>query len=403
MVIVSTLAQALKVSIVKVSRQEVSKSEIIDTSKWLSEKEKLKNAQVDREITLLVEVDKGVDQNGIKVQITYLRSCQIVPECATGLSSGRYHVKFTPNKRGRYTLSIEVNSIDIAGSPINMFVKIPPTKLGDCVAKIPGLKYPGGLACSRNEDILVCEIGGGQISMINSHFKMVGVLAEGLEAPAEVTLDSDSNIYVSTAGDNKIHKLDKDGKHLIAVGSNGTEGDQFHFPNGSCVWNDRLYVCDTRNNRIKVYDLELNRVKLIEIDEDEEKGIIGHFGEKPGEFREPSDLKFDKKGNMYVTDKYNHRVQVLSPEGKPIREFGADGQLKSPVDLQLTDDYVFVTELDSNQVSVFNLDGKFITTFGKGYLHQPNGITIDHDGYVYISSFDKQIHSTQDIFVIYVF
>jgi hypothetical protein len=32
-------------------------------------------------------------------------------------------------------------------------------------------------------------------------------------------------------------------------------------------------------------------------------------GEQANQFRYPGDLSFDRQGNLYVTDYYNHRVQ----------------------------------------------------------------------------------------------
>ena len=37
--------------------------------------------------------------------------------------------------------------------------------------------------------------------------------------------------------------------------------------------------------------------------------IIGHAGAKPGEFNNPWSIAFDSKGNLYVADSQNHRVQ----------------------------------------------------------------------------------------------
>ena len=52
-------------------------------------------------------------------------------------------------------------------------------------------------------------------------------------------------------------------------------------------------------------------------------------------------------------------------------------------------DYVYVAEWWNNRVSVFHTSGAFITSFGgrgsgEGELENPNGITTDQDGFLYV-------------------
>jgi len=50
-----------------------------------------------------------------------------------------------------------------------------------------------------------------------------------------------------------------------------------------------------------------------------------------------------------------------------------------------------VTEELNNRVSVFHTSGQFITTFGDEYLDHPEGLTIDEDGFVYVTSHHSNI------------
>ena len=85
---------------------------------------------------------------------------------------------------------------------------------------------------------------------------------------------------------------------------------QFNFANGVNVSSNHLYVCDDENHRIKVYDLELNL-----------REIIGKKGTKLGQFQNPADLTFDREGNMYVVERENSRIQVFSPQKKPLQKY----------------------------------------------------------------------------------
>jgi DNA-binding beta-propeller fold protein YncE len=48
---------------------------------------------------------------------------------------------------------------------------------------------------------------------------------------------------------------------------------------------------------------------------------IGKTGTGPGEFRTPHAIVFDSQGRLIVADRHNHRIQILTKEGKYIGEY----------------------------------------------------------------------------------
>ena len=48
---------------------------------------------------------------------------------------------------------------------------------------------------------------------------------------------------------------------------------------------------------------------------------IGKTGTGPGEFRTPHALEFDSMGRLVVADRHNHRVQILTKDGRFVREY----------------------------------------------------------------------------------
>ena len=55
----------------------------------------------------------------------------------------------------------------------------------------------------------------------------------------------------------------------------------------------------------------------------------------PGQVNGPSDVALDGAGNVYVADTLNHRVQVFSPDGEALRQWGGlgsgDGDFDHPM------------------------------------------------------------------------
>jgi hypothetical protein len=65
--------------------------------------------------------------------------------------------------------------------------------------------------------------------------------------------------------------------------------------------------------------------------------VIGDEGDKPGQFRQPQAVSTDNKGNLYVADTGNHRVQKFDAQGRFVDMVGGFGweqeQLQRPMDV----------------------------------------------------------------------
>ncbi len=92
---------------------------------------------------------------------------------------------------------------------------------------------------------------------------------------------------------------------------------------------------------------------------------------------------------MYVSDFGNHRVQVLTMDGRFIRSIGkkgcGQGDLSFPCGVFVTG-FVYVANAANNRVSVFTKDGQFVTSFGNSHITYPYGVAVDSDGFVYVRS-----------------
>ena len=85
----------------------------------------------------------------------------------------------------------------------------------------------------------------------------------------------------------------------------------------------------------------------------------------------------------------NHRVQVLTMDGRFIRSIGkkgnGQGDLSGPHGVCVTG-FVYVAEYTNNRVSVFTKHGQFVTSFGNGHIAGCYGVAVDSDGFVYVRS-----------------
>jgi tripartite motif-containing protein 71 len=118
--------------------------------------------------------------------------------------------------------------------------------------------------------------------------------------------------------------------------------------------------------------------------------IIGGPGDKLGEFSHPGGLAIDSKGDLFVADTFNHRLQKITPEGDVYGYFGrrkgASGLLR-PLGVVIDSrDFLYVVEQGNPRISRFNPEGKLICTIGGSKeFSSPAGICLDGFNNLFIS------------------
>ncbi len=127
--------------------------------------------------------------------------------------------------------------------------------------------------------------------------------------------------FYATSG-SLVMKIGPDGKELGRWGSAGSGPGQFRTPLGIALdGQGHLYVADSDNNRIQKLSVNGGRP-------------VAQFGTKgtgPGQFNGPADIAIDQQGNMYVADTDNHRIQKLSPTGQFLQQWGNTGKFGTEV------------------------------------------------------------------------
>jgi sugar lactone lactonase YvrE len=161
--------------------------------------------------------------------------------------------------------------------------------------------------------------------------------------PHGIYVDRDGNIWVTDARlpsadelkkfpdeDKKgsaVVKFSPEGKVLMILGKPGVKGNP---PQALTEPTD--VVTDPANGDVYVAESHTdvedpNLVGRISVFDHNGKflRIIGKTGTGPGEFRTPHGLEFDSQGRLIVADRHNHRIQILTKDGKYVgeyREFG---------------------------------------------------------------------------------
>jgi DNA-binding beta-propeller fold protein YncE len=74
--------------------------------------------------------------------------------------------------------------------------------------------------------------------------------------------------------------------------------------------------------------------------------IIGKTGTGPAEFRTPHAIRWDSQGRLIVADRHNHRIQILTKDGKYVGEYR---EFSRPSGLAIdANDTIYVSDSESS-------------------------------------------------------
>jgi sugar lactone lactonase YvrE len=139
-------------------------------------------------------------------------------------------------------------------------------------------------------------------------------------------------------------------------GGRGTGKGQFEAPRGIAADSKgNIFVADTNNGRIEKFFP--NGVFITS---------LGIKGTGYGQLGEPNGIAIDRDGNIYVADASNHRVQKLAPDGTLIDEWkGPDLGFYGPRRIAIgPDDSIYVVDQGRTRIVKFSPDGRVIATWG---------------------------------------
>lgn len=149
--------------------------------------------------------------------------------------------------------------------------------------------------------------------------------------PVGVATDSLGNVYVADYDNNRIQKLDISTGLWVEWGKGGGAAGsalgEFNSPTGIAVDNSgNIYVADKLNHRIQKWNAVTGKWSKWGKEYNGKYVIDNGWGIAPGEFRIPSDVAVDQDGNVYVADTTNQRLQMLDAATGKWIVFGKNGQ-----------------------------------------------------------------------------
>ena len=200
---------------------------------------------------------------------------------------------------------------------------------------------------------------------------------------AAVAVDSKDRIYVYNRSDHPLILLNRDGAFVeswaedVLVDAHGLFIDE----------RDQVFCVEREAHCMRHFDADGELLNTL--------GTPGEQGEVGEPFRLPTDIAFDSRGDMYISDGYdNSRLHKYTPDGELIKSWGRPGTEPGEFDLPHCvridkDDRVLVCDRSNNRVQIFDTEGEFLTEWTD--LNHPDTIHIDEDDIVYIAEMDQRV------------
>ena len=211
-----------------------------------------------------------------------------------------------------------------------------------------------------------------------------GSARAGLGLPVGVALDGKDRLFVSDSLTASITCFDPEGRVLAQFGR-----EELERPGGIAVdrKRHRLYVADAKAHRVVVFNSETFAFQRF-IGRPSTAGAA-----EPGRFAAPTNVAVDKRGNLYVTDTWNHRVQIFNRRGRFLRAFGGHGTRPGnfirPKGIAVdSDGHIYVADAEFNNFQIFTPEGQPLLAIGNlggepGQFTLIAGLFIDDQDRIY--------------------
>ncbi|MFD7668401.1 NHL repeat-containing protein [Streptomyces sp. NPDC059788] len=298
------------------------------------------------------------------------------------------------------------------------------------------IHYPQGVTVDKNGNLFIADRYNHRVRKVTPNGIITTVAGDGnagyvsdggpavatrLHYPADVAVDDSGNLFIADTNNHRIRKVTPNGV-ITTVAGNGEAGyisdggpaiaTRLHYPHALTV--DRsgnLYIADHHNHRIRKVTPNGN---ITTVAGNGEAGYVSDGGPAIStRLYHPMGLVVDGDGNLYIADRYNHRVRKVTPNGIITTVAGngtagyvSDGgpaigtRLHYPWGLALDEaGSLYIGDGHNHRIRKVTSDGTITTVAGNGTagyvddggpaagtrLFYPYSVALDRSGNLYIT------------------
>lgn len=227
-------------------------------------------------------------------------------------------------------------------------------KIWDGATEYTHFVAPAGVALGMAGDVYIADSEQGFVARLNWKGEGIGIIGRGeLRHPVGLAFDAATQLlYVADTHDHDIKVFDADGRLLRTMGRRGEKPGEFNYPTYLALAKGELYVTDTMNARVQVLEVETGKPKR----------VIGERGMNVGNLVRPKGVAVDDEGNVYIVESYYDHLLVFNKNGEFLMPIGGMGHgvgnfyLPSGVWID-AHNRIFVADMFNGRVELFQFLG----------------------------------------------
>jgi sugar lactone lactonase YvrE len=205
-------------------------------------------------------------------------------------------------------------------------------------------------------------------------------------------IDREGNLWATDVGAHIVVKLSPAGDVLLTLGTRGEAGE-WNEAAGSRKLNQPNDIAIAANGDVFVVQghtpgQQRGDARVLKFDRSGKfLTSWGGKGKEPGKFDVAHGAAIDAKGQLWVMDRENQRIQVFDPNGTFVREMTFKGL---PCSVAFGRDDVYMVNGFAGQVVRFDMNGKVLGATGKpgtalGEFGEAHFIAISPTGDLYVA------------------
>jgi sugar lactone lactonase YvrE len=251
---------------------------------------------------------------------------------------------------------------------------------------------PTGIAVNPiNGNVVVSDEENARVEVFSqkgeylTEFGKAGSAEGEFKSPKGLAIDSKGNVWVTDTGNDRVQEFNEEGGYVAQFGTEGSGNGQFISPKALAIDSKgNIWVADSGNSRVEEFNEKLE------------------YQRKFSAGKNPTGVAIDSKGNVWSdNDNETGAIEEHTATGELIRQIVLRGEgigrLLEPKRLAIGPrGELWIPDAGNNRVEVFNQKGEYVTKFGsagpgKEQMEYPVGLALDQKGNVWITDENNRV------------
>ncbi|XP_070555074.1 tripartite motif-containing protein 3-like [Ptychodera flava] len=288
---------------------------------------------------------------------------------------------------GTYRVTVAIAGQLVPGAPFGISVKKGFVRnIGTKGKDKSQFSSPMGIATNRQGDLVTCDTTNSRVQIIDTDGNCKSAFTvtdfENLFNPCGIAISTEDEYFMTDLGNIQVIVSDDKGQLCRSFGQ-----AELKYPHGIAIspLDDTVYVTDW-DGKIAGTDKENSHCVRKFTQDGRHIRSFGKYGTKHGHFRGPAYLAVNHQGMVFVSDFYNCRIWVISPDCVFLCSIGScgkdGGRLCGPSGVVVdSNGYIYIAEVTNQRVQKFTSNGLFVSRIDidEDGLCRPHGITLTND------------------------